>query len=213
MNDPSLPPLRQSSRALVIGLFVLVVAVPLVWKLARPESVNDAVLDTLMKLGAERIDRQLQPLELDLPLEQHDKKLVTLRELLAKGDTLVLHFWASWCEPCIQELPEIAELSQTLEKYKISVVSVSHDDAWQEADDALQRATGHALPKLGVWLREPEGQSGATNKMLRVRLGTEKLPETYVIQGDKILVRLIATQDWRNPRMVRALADLSAPRK
>ena len=41
--------------------------------------------------------------------------------------TLVIHFWATWCKPCIEELPNYEKLSQEFNKKKIRFVLVSMD--------------------------------------------------------------------------------------
>ena len=61
-----------------------------------------------------------------------------------KGRPLIINVWASWCGPCMEELPEIGKLATALKGRRIQVVSVSHDDDWQAADDALVKA------KLGM---------------------------------------------------------------
>ena len=95
---------------------------------------------------------------------------------------------------------------------KLRVVSVSHDDDWADANAAVATACAKPQPTAGVWLREVQGQSGDEKKMLRVRMGTDKLPETYIIQHNHILVRFIASQDWREPRLLAALQSLAPAR-
>ena len=193
-------------------LFVLLVAVPFLGKLMWSAGGEEEALATLAELGAELPHRPLRAAELDQPLETHDGQHTTLRALMASGEIVILHFWASWCPPCMEELPGIGQLAHSLADRRARVVSVSHDDAWPEADAALVKTIGRAQPLAGVWLREPEGQAGDPGKMLRIKLGTEKLPETYILGHGQVLARLIAGQPWANPRLLRALEHLAPAR-
>ncbi len=210
-EQPAKPP-RKVPRWLYLILFVVVVALPFLGRLTSRTSADKVALAVLTEMGAEPINRPLRDEELDLPIQTHDGKSTTLRALMAGGDTVILHFWASWCGPCMEELPEIGKLAQALRGRRVQVVSVSHDDAWADADAALVQTNGKAQPDAGVWLREVEGQSGDEGKMLRVRLGTLQLPETYVLVDGQALVRLIASQPWANPRLLGALERLAPPR-
>ncbi len=207
-QKPPKPP-RKLPRWVYLVLFVVVVALPFMRQLTQRSGADKEALATLTEMGAEPINRPLRDEELDMPVQTHDGKTTTLRTLMASGDAVILHFWASWCGPCMEELPEIGKLAQALRGRRVQVVSVSHDDEWADADAALVKTNGKAQPDAGVWLRELEGQSGEESKMLRVRLGTLQLPETYILVDGQALVRLIASQPWSNPRLMRALERLA----
>lgn len=166
-------------------------------------------------LGAELYDRPLTPAELDAPLEVNPKSPArgakpTLRELTGQGDVVFVHFWASWCPPCLEELPEIAMLARRLEGTRCSLTAVSYDDDWQAPDSTLERTVGNPAQLAGTWLRDPQGQDGDPSKMLRMFLGTEKLPETWVIVKGRVAARFIAGQKWSQTRMQRVL-DMLCP--
>ena len=99
-----------------------------------------------------------------------------------------------------------------MDYYRTRTTRRATDAARADADAALVQTNGKAQPDAGVWLREVEGQSGDEGKMLRVRLGTLQLPETYVLVDGQALVRLIASQPWANPRLLGALERLAPPR-
>jgi thiol-disulfide isomerase/thioredoxin len=203
---------RKLPRWLYLLVFIGVVALALSVGLRSHGTADREAIAALVALGAEPINRPLRDEELDLLIQKHDGTTTTLRALMATGDAVILHFWASWCGPCMQELPEIGRLAQTLKGRRVQVVSVSHDDAWPEIDAALAKTNGKAQPDAGVWLREIEGQSGEPNRMLRVHLGTELLPETYVLQDGQALVRLINSQPWADPKLLGVLQRLAPPR-
>jgi len=57
------------------------------------------------------------------------------RKLLAenKGQVVLVDFWATWCEPCLKELPELVKLHKRLGG-RFRLITVSADDPEQEAD-------------------------------------------------------------------------------
>jgi len=65
---------------------------------------------------------------LDFALENLNGKKVTLRDLLAQGPVLV-NFWATWCKPCLKELPYVEELQQKYREEGLTVVAISEDNA------------------------------------------------------------------------------------
>ena len=71
---------------------------------------------------------------LDFTLNSVDGKAITLSEHYAKGFVL-LDFWASWCGPCIKEIPELQKLNSKHSE-RLQVISISVDEnraQWQDA--------------------------------------------------------------------------------
>jgi len=46
-----------------------------------------------------------------------------------RGKTLVVNFWATWCPPCVEEMPELSELQHDLEKQNVQVLGIGIDSA------------------------------------------------------------------------------------
>ena len=64
----------------------------------------------------------------------HDVSLDSYR-----GKVVVLNFWTKTCQPCMEEMPEIADLARILGSMKdVAVVTVSTDETAQEATDTYQ---------------------------------------------------------------------------
>jgi thiol-disulfide isomerase/thioredoxin len=101
-----------------------------------------------------------------LAFERPDGKSGSLAD--AKGKYTVLHFWASWCGPCKQQLPAVRRLHEAFAARGVTVLSLSLDDdpaAWADVRKGLPWAHGRlTAPAAGVsgvpayWLLDPAGR-------------------------------------------------------
>ena len=107
-----------------------------------------------------------------------------------QGKPVVLNFWATWCPPCIQEMPSLVQLQKQLGD-KVTIIAVSEDDD----DNAYKQfVRDHNVDLLTV---RDTGQK--TNGLY----GTFKFPETFVIDRDgKIVRKFIGAQEWTSPEIV-----------
>jgi cytochrome c biogenesis protein CcmG, thiol:disulfide interchange protein DsbE len=121
-------------------------------------------------------------------------KAVTLSQL--RGKPVLLNFWASWCAPCVEEMPSLVQLQKQMgDKVTIYAVSVDSDvKAYQ------QFVRDHNVELLTA--RDPAQTSNAL-------YGTFKFPETYIIdRSGKIVRKFIGAVDWTNPEIVDYLNKL-----
>jgi cytochrome c biogenesis protein CcmG/thiol:disulfide interchange protein DsbE len=117
------------------------------------------------------------------PLSFHDAngKIAHLSDY--RGKKIILHFWASWCKPCLQELPELQKLALAGKSKDMIFLPLSGDDRAHEAA-AKAFITSTTVP---FWIAE-----GNTDAYL-----TYGLPETYFINEDgMILARALGQRDW-----------------
>ena len=99
-----------------------------------------------------------------------------------KGKWLVVNYWASWCEPCRKEIPELVKLQQA--NKDIVVVGVNYDFIGLEKVRKLMQQFGVTYPVL---MTDPVAQLG--EKMIEV------LPTTFIISPDgKIIARKMGEQ-------------------
>lgn len=112
-----------------------------------------------------------------------------------RGRVVLLNFWASWCQPCIAELPSLLELQH--EQPSLAVLAVSID----EDSDAYKRFLIRRHVDL-ITVRDPD-QTAA--KLYR----TDMWPETYVIDRQGVIRRkFIGAQDWSSPEVRAYLKNL-----
>jgi thiol-disulfide isomerase/thioredoxin len=111
----------------------------------------------------------------------------------------VLNFWATWCPPCIDEIPALNALQQKFPPDRVSVLAISID-----TDAAAYQRFLKDYHILFTTARDP---SSAIMHMY----GTVKIPETYIINPEGYVARKIVSEtDWTAPEMVQYLKDMSA---
>jgi peroxiredoxin len=126
---------------------------------------------------------------------QDGAKAVTLHNLREK--VVVLNFWATWCPPCVQELPSLEQLQNKFKDRGVEVVGISVDVDGKAYQQFLR---DHNVDFLT--LRDPDQR---TNTLY----GTFKFPETYIIDRRGILRRkFIGAVDWNEPEIVDFLSKL-----
>ncbi len=101
------------------------------------------------------------------------------------GKVLVLHFWGSWCAPCVEEVPAISEFQKKVADSGVVVVGVSID-----TNEAAYRRFLAQHPVAFQTARDPESNISAS-------YGTYKVPETYIIdRSGKVVQKIIGEGDW-----------------
>lgn len=126
---------------------------------------------------------------------QDSEHAVSLSQL--KGKVVVLNFWATWCPPCIEEMPSLVRMQQRMQPKGVTVLAVSVD-----VDDSKYRRflKDHNVNLLSV--RDPDQKSNAL-------YGTFKFPETYIIDRNGVMRRkFIGPVDWATPEVVDFLSKL-----
>jgi len=129
----------------------------------------------------------------------HDVTLSSYR-----GKIVVLNFWAAWCAPCREELPDFGELAEILAPDKdIALVTVSVDNGPDEVRDVL-KTTVKAFPPPFPVLFDPNGDTAAGPKF-----GTREYPETYLIDKRGVVrARFDGGKHWGNDVLVEAIREL-----
>jgi thiol-disulfide isomerase/thioredoxin len=122
---------------------------------------------------AEAIEKPLADVLAKVPLETRDKKIVRL-ENFPKDKLLFVNFWATWCKPCVKELPSMVKLVRKLHGQDFIMIAISYDEDWESLTGFFDRVFG-GVPQGLYLLRDPAKED---KDMLRVKMGTMKLPET-----------------------------------
>ncbi len=120
---------------------------------------------------------------------QDSTRTVALRDL--QGKVVVLNFWATWCPPCVEEMPSLVQLQERLRNQGVTVLAVSLDVDESAYNKFLK---DHHVDLLTV--RDPQQKSNSL-------YGTFKFPETYIIDRQGVVRRkFIGPVDWNHPEIV-----------
>jgi peroxiredoxin len=135
----------------------------------------------------------------ELALQDETGRAATLGRL--DGTVTVVNVWASWCAPCIEELPSLQALHAQLGGEGLRVVGISVDD-----DPAEGRL---AARKLGVTypvLYDPAGNH------VYDELDIEGLPTTFVVSRDgRVTGVLRGIADYATPQAVAHFREMLRP--
>ena len=219
VDDPKRDVTWRQGMLLILAVLLLGGVVGTrVWQAARDDGVELRDHHLLKKIGGQSVGRDLDFSSVDVPLERlrgdgEIEKRPVLRQLLVDHEVVLLNFWASWCPPCLDELGSLYALAKALPQRRLRVVAVSYDDDWSAQERVWKELLGSATPGRVLWLRDPQGQEGPRNKMMRSHFGTDKLPETYVLVGGAIVARFVGPQDWNRPAMRRYLDSVGGARR
>jgi len=126
----------------------------------------------------------------------HDSdRTVTLSQF--KGQVVVLNFWATWCPPCIEEMPSLVQMQERMKSKGVTVLAVSVD---VDENNYRRFLRDHNVNLLAV--RDADQKS---NELY----GTFKFPETYIIDRNGVVRRkFIGAVDWTEPEVIDFLGKL-----
>ncbi len=116
-----------------------------------------------------------------------------------RGHGMVVNFWATWCQPCIAEIPSLAALSKALAPHDIAVLPLSSDRGGVKTVAAWFSA--HDVAGLPILL-DPGG-------MLSSAWGGKGIPTTHIISRDgKERARMEGAADWSSAASIALIVKL-----
>jgi thiol-disulfide isomerase/thioredoxin len=114
-----------------------------------------------------------------------------------RGHVVVLNFWATWCAPCLEEMPSLEALQQQMPQ--VDVVLVASDETFTEYESYLARRPVKLLTVFD--------EKQTSNALY----GSFRFPETYIIDKQGVVRRkLIGPQEFSSPEIVNQLKKLAA---
>ena len=118
------------------------------------------------------------------------------------GQGLVVNLWATWCLPCIAEMPALDRAQAALAEEGVRVLALSSDREGRAKVEPFYR--DHGIRHLGLWL-DPRGAAQRA-------LGARGLPTTLIIdRKGQERARLEGSAEWDRPELLAAVRRLVGP--
>jgi peroxiredoxin len=122
----------------------------------------------------------------DFTLVDRKGKTWNLAEL--KGQVVFVNFWASWCFPCLKEMPSMQKLFESMPKNNFKMLAILFNDKPAVADRVVAKYKC-TFPIL----IDPENNTGKA-------YGLTGVPETYIIDKQGVLrEKFIGPVNWDSP--------------
>jgi thiol-disulfide isomerase/thioredoxin len=171
------------NRRMIVALVVLVAIQGIAlgiyqWKRSSPNPVEFEV---------EKLSPSPAP---ELVFERADGARSSLAN--SRGKVVMVHFWATWCEPCRTELPGLLAVAKERE---LSLVAVSIDDTWEQ----IRNYFGGTVPNA---IARPVSEG------VHRRFGASTMPNTYLVDAaGRLTVRYAGARDWNSEKARTSLAN------
>jgi thiol-disulfide isomerase/thioredoxin len=121
---------------------------------------------------------------------------VELSEL--QGKLVLVNLWATWCEPCLREMPSLERLQSRLGE-RIAVLAVSEDRGGNKAVEPFIAKLG--LKSVKIYM-DPKSEVGHS-------FGARGLPTSFLIDREgKVLGRVEGAAEWDSPKILGVLEPL-----
>jgi thiol-disulfide isomerase/thioredoxin len=121
---------------------------------------------------------------------------VELSEL--RGKLVLVNLWATWCEPCLREMPSLERLQSRLGE-RIAVLAVSEDRGGNKTVEPFIAKLG--LKSVKVYI-DPKSEVGHA-------FGAHGLPTSFLIDREgKVLGRVEGAAEWDSPKILGVLEPL-----
>ena len=141
------------------------------------------------------------PLETGLPAPNFtfpglDGKMVSLSDY--RGTVVLVNIWATWCPPCVDEMPSMERLYKELKGENFEILAVSIDALGTKAVAPFMGKYNLSFPAL----MDPDGT-------IQSMYQTTGVPESFIVNQEGILVqKIIGPRDWAIPGVVGFFRDL-----
>jgi thiol-disulfide isomerase/thioredoxin len=117
-----------------------------------------------------------------------------------KEPVVIVNFWASWCNPCVEEFPSMLKLVEAL-KGQVGIVAISMDD---DEKDLLAFTKLFNVPRAGFYVAWDK------EKKVMADYGVGKLPESYIVGPNRKLIRkVLGIENWASEDAIEYFSELA----
>lgn len=124
-----------------------------------------------------------------VPFEDASGKAVDFSQY--QGKVVMVNMWATWCPPCVREIPALERLKAKLDPKTFAFLPISIDAGGKAEVDAFLKAQG--MEDFGSFFDAPQN--------LRQVFPLDTIPATFILNGEGQLVAFVRSYvDWDDPK-------------
>ena len=186
MQEKIRPVRRVNFRSLIL-IVLIIVGVGIIVLLQSRDSFHNPSGKPLLEKGVPAPDFAFPGL---------DGKRLRLSDY--KGQVVLLNIWATWCAPCVEEMPSMEKLYQELKDEGFKLLAVSVDESGAEAVTPFMKKHKLGFPVL----LDPRGEIKSLYQLTGI-------PESFIIDKNGIIVeKIIGPRDWAASGAIRFFRNL-----
>lgn len=110
----------------------------------------------------------------------------------------LVNFWATWCPPCVKEMPSLLALQETYKKQNLRLVIIS--------EDAKGFNTITPLWNEKKWAATPDSYVDMSFKMMQT-WEVQGMPSTFLIKHGKLIGKVEGGAEWDSPSLKKMLEE------
>ena len=124
---------------------------------------------------------------------------LSLQNLAANTEVTLLNFWATWCAPCVAEIPALVDLAHSLAP-RVRIIFVNIDLDKKTALSFLQRVLPQKKTQAVTWVWDQK------KTLTEGIFGVYKLPETLIISPNlTVHKKIVGVVDWADAEVRHSL--------
>lgn len=114
-----------------------------------------------------------------------------------RGKVIVINFWATWCGPCVKEMPSLQNLARSFKGERFALITVNFGEDKKRIESFLKKND----LKLEVWI---DSDMSASKEWVK-----KGLPTTYVIDSEqRIRYQVLGDLEWDTAEVKEVIRDL-----
>ncbi len=180
-------PAKKVDHRAIILVSLAIAGVLVLLSLNRSRPLVESVKQFPIKIGLHAPDFTFPDIH---------EKMTSLSDY--RGKVVLVNIWATWCPPCVDEMPSMEKLYQKLKGEKFEILAVSVDSSGLRVVTPFVKTHQLTFPVL----IDSAGTIGTA-------YGTTGIPESFIVNKEGILIKkIVGPLDWIQPEVLRFFHEL-----
>lgn len=180
-KDIETPPAKKTNLRIILFIPIAIIALGLFVTLQNksPSTIKVDIPHT-----------QNGPMAPDFSLPDLDGRMISLSAY--KGRVVIVNIWATWCPPCVAEIPSLEKLYKMFKDEGLELLAVSVDEGGKRAIERFIKNKNISFPVL----LDPDGRVAGLYR-------TRGVPESFIVKKDGTIDNKIeGAINWTSPKII-----------